>query len=720
MKTMRAPLAVSQTSWQPVADDSRVIATAWTGIGASILAALLILFGAGHPPGLLGALLVATVPTGAAVMCWLDSGDAFAQAGLTLVVSLSVTAILSSVLIWSVAWHPIALFSVLLVASAGSCIARLVMRGGVWGWRSADMPERLLTRVASLIIGLAAWAFGVSQIRPARIGLFGLLGAANIWFILGFVVLLVGGLFELTRPRPSAWLVTAYLAALIVAIHATVPFLYVIPEYGWVFKHVGIIQSLGNYGRVTDPTNIYQQWPAFFAAVASISHVSGVAPLEFAAWGEIFFDLTTGLLLLGAFRLIAPTRRMVYVALFLYEGLVSWVGQDYLSPQAFGYLLWFGILIIVFRWLLVPAPGGTRNRTLARVRSLLAAQQVAPYYCTRSQQRAAVALIAVVFFAIVAAHQLTPYMALVGVAALVLLGIVRRGWLLVLLMAVIAFGYLAPRYGIIASQFGGIFSGGNPLSNASGVNVTHQGDEAMTAEIDRVIAAGMWLGTVIVIAFHRRSLGKVSIGAALAFSPFLILGGQSYGGEAIYRVFLFSAPWCSLVLAEGLVKVPAMAWRRVVAVGVCSVVLAGGLQSLYGPVEPDTFTPAELTASLWLYGHAAPNSVIVLPDDNFPTHETFNYHEYEILTMSDIVTADGKALNEGSVVAVENWMDSLQRNYAYVVFSRSMSIYTSYYGTPPGYAQLASAVQDRYGWTVVYRNADATVYQFQIVSPNSQ
>jgi hypothetical protein len=88
--------------------------------------------------------------------------------------------------------------------------------------------------------------------------------------------------------------------------------------------------------------------------------------------------------------------------------------------------------------------------------------------------------------------------------------------------------------------------------------------------------------------------------------------------------------------------------------------------------------------------------------------------------MSDIVTADGKALNEGSVVAVENWMDSLQRNYAYVVFSRSMSIYTSYYGTPPGYAQLASAVQDRYGWTVVYRNADATVYQFQIVSPNSQ
>ena len=41
----------------------------------------------------------------------------------------------------------------------------------------------------------------------------------------------------------------------------------------------------------------------------------------------------------------------------------------------------------------------------------------------------ALALVAVIYFAIVAAHQLTPYMALLGVAALVVLGVVWRGWL---------------------------------------------------------------------------------------------------------------------------------------------------------------------------------------------------------------------------------------------------------------------------------------------------
>lgn len=717
--TVRAPTAAPPTAWQLVADDSRVVATAWSGIGASILAALLILFGAGHWPGLLGAILAASVPAGAAVMCWLDSGDAFAQAGLTLVLSLATTAIFSAVLIWSAAWQPVALFAVFLIAGAGSCIARLVMREGVWGWRPSKMPEQLLVRVAPLVIGLGVWAFGVSLIRPARIGLWGLLGSANVWFILGFAGLLVGGLFELSRPRPSTCLVTAYLAALIVAIHATVPFLYSVPEYAWVFKHVGIIQSLGQYGRVTDPSNIYQQWPAFFAAVAAISGVAKVAPLAFAAWGPVFFDLTTGLLLLGAFRLIAPTRRVSYVALFLYEGLVSWVGQDYLSPQAFGYLLWFGIVIILVRWLLVPVPGDTRNRILARARGLFAARQLAPYHSTRAQQRTAVVLIAVLFFTIVAAHQLTPYIAIVGVASLALIGTARRGWLLVLLMAVIAFGYLAPRYGLISSQYGGIFSGGNPLSNASGVNVSHQGDEAVTADIVRVLGVGMWLATLVVIAVQRRMLGTISIAVALVFTPFLILGGQSYGGEAIYRVFLFSAPWCAMLIAGALVKMRAIAWLRVAIIGACSLALAGGLQGLYGPVQSDTFTPAELSASLWLYSHAAPNSVFVLPVDNFPILETANYNSYVVQAMSDVFVADGKPLNEGNAAAVENWINSLKASYAYVVFSRSMNAFVSYYSTPQGYAHLASAVRDRYGWTAVYRNADTTIYQFQIVPPGS-
>jgi hypothetical protein len=709
-------MRVPPTTWQSVlTDDSRVIATAWSGIGASVLAALLILCGAGHWLALLGALLAASVPVGAAVMCWLDSGDGFAQAGLTLVLSLAATAIFSSVLIWSATWHSVALIAVFLVAGAGSCIARLLVRGGVWQWRPSPVPEQLLRRMAPLIVGLGAWAFGVSLIRPTSVGLWGLLGSANVWFILGFIILLIGGLFELARPKPATWLVTAYAAALIVAIHATVPFLYNVPEYAWVFKHIGIIEALETYGHVTDPTNIYQQWPAFFAAVASVSDVAEVRSLAFAAWGPVFFDLTAGLLIMGAFRLIAPTRRVSYLAMFLYEGLVAWVGQDYLSPQAFGYLLWFGIVIILVRWLLVPVPDDTRIPLLGRVRRIFAAQQLATYHSTRAQQRASVALIAIVFFAIVAAHQLTPYMIIVGVAALALLGIVRRGWLLVLLLGVIAIGYLLPRYGIISGQFGGLFSGGDALSNASGVSVNHQGANAVTAYVVRGLSLCMWLSTLVVIILQWRALGKVSIALVLAFSPFIILGGQSYGGEAIYRVFLFSAPWCALVIAGALVKVRSIAWRKVVMISACVLALAAGLQGLYGPVQSDTFTPDELAANLWLYSHAAPNSVIVLPVDNIPMLDTANYNAYGLHDINNAKGANGKLIDEGNVLAVEDWINSLKRAYAYVVFSRGMAAYAAYYSAPQGYAQLANAVRDRYGWTVVYRNTETIIYQYQIV-----
>ena len=68
-------------------------------------------------------------------------------------------------------------------------------------------------------------------------------------------------------------------------------------------------------------------------------------------------------------------RRSAYLALFLYEGFIAWVGQDYLSPQAFAYMLWLGIATIILRWLLVPtrdrAYGAERGGLVSRLRARL-------------------------------------------------------------------------------------------------------------------------------------------------------------------------------------------------------------------------------------------------------------------------------------------------------------------------------------------------------------
>lgn len=103
---------------------SRTELTAYAGIVASSVAVALVLAAPWHGTALVGSLLLALVPAGAAVMCWVDSGEDFAQAGLIMVVSLAVFAIASAIMIWAGAWHPAALFA-LAGASTLSCAARL-------------------------------------------------------------------------------------------------------------------------------------------------------------------------------------------------------------------------------------------------------------------------------------------------------------------------------------------------------------------------------------------------------------------------------------------------------------------------------------------------------------------------------------------------------------------------------------------------------------------
>ena len=107
---------------------SRTELTACAGLGAGCLSSVLIL--APSQPGLslVGVLLLACVPAGAAVMSWIDSGDGAAQAGLILITSLTALALGSALMIWLHSWQPKAMLA---LAAAGivSCAARLV-RGG--------------------------------------------------------------------------------------------------------------------------------------------------------------------------------------------------------------------------------------------------------------------------------------------------------------------------------------------------------------------------------------------------------------------------------------------------------------------------------------------------------------------------------------------------------------------------------------------------------------
>ena len=697
------PPAVTATAW------TRTELTALAGISISIAALVLVLLVPRPGSALAGALLMACVPAGAAVMCWVDSGDGVVQAGLTLVLSLAVTGITGTAMIWLKAWHPY-----VLLAFPSACISSGVvrLRNVSWKvrWGRPTMGRGLWLQLALLCLGIASWAYGVGHVQRQTIGSYGLLASANVWFLLGFAALLAGGLLEMGRPEPRTWLLGVYLASMIVAIYATVPILYGVPEYAWVYKHIGIAQALGKYGLATDPLNIYEQWPVLFAAVASVSGVSHVSSISFAAWAPLAFELADALLLLGIFRLLGADRRVAWLALFMYEGLIGWVGQDYLSPQAFGYLLWLGIVAILIRWMLAMAPTHIKQGWIARARARFVTGLPRPRASSSAQRTMAMMLVSVIYFAIVAAHQLTPFFVLAGVGALVVLGLLRRGWLILLIMIAITGAYLASRYSLIVQQYGGLFSGSSVLQNAGGIKgIFH--DRATTVEIIRAYTAisySIWPVALAAIALQWRTLGRVAIPALLAFSPFMIILAQDYGGEAIYRVFLFSAPWCVLLIAGMLVRLRSALWG-LVATCVCIVTLAVGLQGSYDQVSIDAFTPSELTASLWLYNHAPPGSLFVLPVDDFPDLETANFNDYNL----KVIPTKPNSLpdiNEANIGEVQEWIASQGYHTAYVVFSHSMAEYASFTGLPYGYAQMANVVRSRQGWSVIYHSPDVTIY----------
>jgi hypothetical protein len=587
------------------------------------------------------------------------------------------------------------------------------LRSASWA-RRESVSRWVQPQLALPLIGIAAWAFGVSRLHPSSSADYGLLASANVFFVLGFGALTVGFVLELARRAPRGWLLTLDLIGLIVAVHATVPIIYGgTPEYAWVYKHLGIISSFAHYGQITDPGNIYDQWPALFALVAAISSLTRVNALSFAGWAPLAFELVDALLLLAIFRLLVGERRVAYLAVALYEGLVAWVGQDYLSPQAFAFLLWLAMAYVILRWLRAPDAESARG-SIARLRARFV-KGVTPAPATTGRQRlVALVLVAAIYFVIVAAHQLTPYMILAGVGALTLLDLLRPRWL-VLLLAAIAGAYLAPRYGLISSNFGGLFSGGSPLQNASGSRGTyHAGGEALTAQIVHYLAAAMWLLALGAVLLRRKTVGRVLIPGLLAFSPFLILGAQSYGGEAIYRVYLFSAPWCALLIAGLLLEMRPprrLPIRWPLTAVVCLAVLFAGLQGLYGPVSVNAFTGSELRASQWLYAHAPRGSLLVLPDANFPALQSADYNSDDLQVMPSDPQFGQAWLDEGNLADVQSWIAGLGHQTAYLVVSRSMRADAQYFGAPHGYKKLVSEIPSALHGAVVYHNADTTIYR---------
>lgn len=468
---------------------------------------------------------------GAAVLTWVRIPRR-ALLSTVPVVGMALTTLVAITAMWSYRWNPADILWFQVVAVAGSssywyyCNRTSVLDAARrWRWRtvagSSNTTSKIIVRRhLSLLLSAAAvaiWAAAVPGLPGPDASYYGLLFSGTGPLLAVCIVLCTWALLVAVRDRLLIPAAVAVAAAIVVA-RVTTFVATEVPLYDWTYKHLAVVDYVMVHGQIQpDGTDIYAQWSAFFVVWAWFCEVTGFPAMTVAHLFAPAMHVLIALTVYTAARVLGQSRRTALTAAFLAE-IVNWVGQDYFSPQAWSIVLAFGMLVLL----------------LASPRS-----------------RSAGVLAILVFAATVPTHQLTPFWAVAAACGLCLFKRARPRWVAVAMVA-IATAYLLLNLEAVLPY--GLFSGGSPISNATS-NVQSSGLFAkdFTSMVVRVQSILIVVAAVSCALWSWRRRRPVLAVSIVAFSSFGLLLGQSYGGEAIFRVYLYSLLGCAVLIAPAVV-----------------------------------------------------------------------------------------------------------------------------------------------------------------------
>jgi|HubBroStandDraft_4_1064222.scaffolds.fasta_scaffold41672_1 hypothetical protein len=502
-----------------------------------------------------------------------------------------------------------------------------------------------------LPISIALWACGVARTNAAHLGLLGLVAALPLVFYAGLALLIISASVELTRRRlSSAWL-AAHSVALVCVLYGTAPLIYAEPRYSWLYKHIGIAQYVNAHGALSPNIDIYQNWPGFFALAGWFDKVAGVSSaLVYAKWAQPAFELAILPLLYLAYRALALPVRQRWIAILLYSAS-NWIAQDYFAPQALGSILSVGIIAIAMRWMFTgnSLARGHQDNVLAESepRSRPSGRWHVP---ERWTWLPFLILLMLIYFVLTFTHELSPYIILVQLAALAAVRLVRPRWL-PLVLALIAFGYLLPRFGFVNRNYGIVATIGNFFGNVAPPSVGQlpvPAAEQLIQHSAEALSVGIWVLALVGAWLRRRSNRTVRAMVLLMASPIVVLAAGGYANEGILRVYLFSLPWAAGLAAAALSPLPALAsaqmpgpsdvsatlarrlrlpraaWRVPVTLGAATALF---VTAFFGD-DAQNVIPATEVSTITAFLNAAPPGLLFLPDYDTPGWNVAGYDKW--------------------------------------------------------------------------------------------
>jgi len=453
-------------------------------------------------------------------------------------------------------FHPVATTAVIAVVA----VIRAVLSA-----RGSLIPSRAPATIGAAHLTTGAWAsLGLSAAAVVLFGLsvapaaaadytsYGLLFAVPSVLIGALVALMAFVVALRCASAGAAWLAAATLVLVLRGYS-----LFATPQavYFYTYRHLGVMDWFAHSGTLARGVDVYSDWPGALATGSWFSQSSGVSTFAMAHGFILIYHFV---LLYAVFVLARAARLPTYVALtaaVVVEAL-NWVGQDYLSPQAFAFLLAIVVLTLV-----------------------LTARD-------ERHTRSAAVLAVVIFTAITWSHQLTPVWLLVIVVTMGVLNTARPPWLaapMVLSFAVM----VAVNWASLLANNPGISA--DVAKNSEG-NVAQIGaaGQQFTSELTRGVAIALWLSVLllVVVQLLRRKLATAPI---ILFCSSAVVLLSNYGGEAVFRVYLYSLPGAAILLAPALTSALTARFSTVrgavlpmaSALGAL-VVFAGAMQCTFG------------------------------------------------------------------------------------------------------------------------------------------
>ncbi|MCW2962751.1 MAG: hypothetical protein JWO17_3 [Actinomycetia bacterium] len=599
----------------------------------------------------------------------------------------------------------------------------------------ADLYRPLLLVAASV----ALWRVWLRGVKPLRMNDLGLVSVLPWTFFAALALLTASFWLTLRQERLRQLLLLLQAVVLIVVIHGTPEIVYGTLRYEWAWKHVGIVDYIQRHGQVNPNIafeNVYHSWPGFFSLATLVSQLTGVRVLVLAEWAPVFFEvafLFAVLLVLGP---LVRDRRRIWLAAWIFL-CTNWIGQDYFSPQALNFFLYLVLIAVCLRyfyaahvpshaaakrWLRFDGAADAFRRLLARAANTDSALPAAA-----TKKAVPLALTGLLCAVIATSHQLTPLMATSALAVLVVFQQCSVRWLPLLMAGLtgawaglMARPFLDQNFHWIALSIGTF--GGNVLTPPTNLRVASTG-LVEVAYVDRALTAAVAVLAVVgAIRLYRR--GSVELVAMLlVLSPLLLLWLNAYGGEMVFRVYLFALPFAALLASAALLPsaVAGLPWKATAAGAATTVLLLAGMcVAYYGKERMNYFSPDEVRAADYVYSTAPHGSLLLSVTLNYPWGFT-HYEDYNYGSLSGQTPEGMRTLLRNPIGTIETLMGQGQTRTrpAYLIVTRSQLAEVEMTRILPR-AWLATVLQrvsNSPRFRLVYSNWHASVYTIRAPRP---